>query len=172
VTLEQIAEAADISPAQLARSFATKEAFVEYLLADAIEALFGPSEVPEGGEPPTSIVELQSILDRFWKTARTEAALIRLLVEMMTRPESGEISRAFQAMMERMRDRLVNIILRGQQEGVIRRSIDAEKAAWEWLNYCWGYALLRPLEIGPPPEAGNPLPLVDCLLHGLLKTDV
>ncbi|MFL5342018.1 MAG: hypothetical protein ACJ8F7_17870, partial [Gemmataceae bacterium] len=64
---------------------------------------------------------------------------------------------------------LAELIRAGQQEGVFRRSLDPQRAAWELLRSLFSLPLFQGIE---PAVEGDALAGFDLLLHGLLKTDV
>ena len=67
---------------------------------------------------------------------------------------------------------LAGIITEGQQSGVFRRSLDPRVGAWEIMQTTLGFRLTEPLGVPLYGESDYPARAVDCLLHGLLKTDV
>ena len=67
---------------------------------------------------------------------------------------------------------LVRVIREGQQTGVFRRSFDPRIGAWELIRTALGYTLTLPLGIPIYAEPDYLTRALECLLHGLLKTDV
>ena len=67
---------------------------------------------------------------------------------------------------------LSSIISEGQQAGVFRRSLDPRIGAWELIRGALGYTLILPLDIPLFAEPDHLPRAIDCMLQGLLKTDV
>jgi hypothetical protein len=67
---------------------------------------------------------------------------------------------------------LAQVIDEGQQSGVFRRSLDPRVGAWELIRTALGYTLTLPLGIPLYAEPDYLARALECLLHGLLKTDV
>jgi TetR/AcrR family transcriptional regulator, transcriptional repressor for nem operon len=92
------------------------------------------------------------------------AALHRALVE----PVEEEIAASLQGLADEAVAWLANVVRQGQQNGLVRRSLDPAAAAWHLIATALGAvavtALRAPLD--SLPQA------LDCALNGILKTDV
>ncbi len=92
------------------------------------------------------------------------AALHRALVE----PVDEEIATRLQGLADEAVAWLANVVRQGQQNGLVRRSLDPAAAAWHLIATALGFfavaALRSPLD--SLPQA------IDCALNGILKTDV
>ena len=104
---------------------------------------------------------------------KTYRDLVGLVVRGLAEAADPELTEAIGAGLGRTADALVGLIREGQRAGMVRRGVDPTRAAWEWVRWLFGGLLLKPTDAGPAP-ADDDLPPqpADCLLHGLLKTDV
>jgi TetR/AcrR family fatty acid metabolism transcriptional regulator len=121
-----IAKDAGVAYGLVYHYFRSKDAVLQAVFQEAWGRLLAAiREVEESREPaPAQLRTVAKIVLRAW---RDDPDLVRLLVREVTRSgqlqrEIDEISEAFAA--------LERIVARGQEEGTIRRDIDARLAAW------------------------------------------
>src|SRR5436190_7541158 len=121
-----VAKEAGVAYGLVYHYFGSKEAVLEAVFREQWGRLLAAVEVAEGmGETaPEQLALVVKIVLRTW---RDDPDLVRLLVREITRSphiqdELDEIGQAF-ASLER-------IIRRGQEEGTLRRELDARLAAW------------------------------------------
>jgi AcrR family transcriptional regulator len=167
VTAEEVAEAAGVTPAALARDFDGKAALLRALCARLHEVLF-PAPA-DGQPPPDAVAALLALTGRFLDAVRGEGKLLRALFAAARDDEGGAVvCDALAAAAE-----AIAVVLRaGQGEGFVRRSIDPWQAAWDWVRFLLGYAFLDQLAPQPQDDEEPAADLVDTLLHGVLKTDI
>ena len=163
---EQIAAAAGASPAQAARSFPDKSAYLRAILADLFAEAFPP---PTNGTEtaPDAIAQLHAAVDRLLKDARLE---MRVLLRVLSEPDlDADSAAALRAGLTELLEAMARVAQEGQQAGVLRRSPDAHTAAAEVFRAALGYLLVQPYF---PPAWAPPADALDGVLHGLLKTDI
>lgn len=165
-TLEQIAEAAGIKPSMLARSFKNKTAVVRGIAEEFAERVLAISaDLPE----PTA--KLNVFVETFRKEMRLPASPSRVLLQLLAEAPAEIIPDVIEALEPGLTN-LAGLIQSGQLEGVFRRSLDPRHTAWELLRSLFGLALLDGLEPAPLTDPDHPPVALECLLQGLLKTDV
>jgi AcrR family transcriptional regulator len=167
-TLEQLAEAAGVTPGRLARSFATHADLVGAVLNDLRSDTFPPPQPPPDGTPDP-VAQLQALLDRYLAAARAPTVGFKVLLRALVELDDANNRAELQAVLLECTAPLVQILQAGQQAGVFRRSLDAQVAAWELVQAVLGYTLIGPRDV---TSGGDPAPPFDSLLHGLLKVDV
>jgi AcrR family transcriptional regulator len=160
-TAGDVAAAAEVTLAQLARHFPDKPSLLAGLCADLAVALV-PADA--GGEGADAAVRLHALLEHWQGPARRDE-LSPLLPLLAGGPDEAGVLRGFVAGLSA---RLEPLVREGQQAGLFRRSVDPRRAAGELIRFLLGQCLAGPLEDLP---AGDLVP-PDCLLHGLLKTDI
>jgi AcrR family transcriptional regulator len=166
-TLDQIAKAAGVTPAQAARSFRDKPAYLRAILGDLLTRAFPP----RGEAPGDALGQLHAAVDRLLGEARLE---MQVLARALAEPGLDEASAgALQAGLIELLEALTRVMQQGQQAGVLRRSPDARTAAAEVFRAVLGYLLVQPhfSPEGEPP-ADLSAAALDGVLHGLLKTDI
>lgn len=171
-TTEKIAHAASVSEPVLYRHFPSKKVLFLEVLREIREATLNrwKSETAHLTDP---LLKLHSITDMYLGSTREHAVEFRImhrtLIECAADEEIAAFLREFYLDNELL---LAGIISEGQQTGVFRRQLDARVAAWELIRTALGYTLTIPLNI-PIYQEPDYLPrAVDCMLNGLLKTDV
>ncbi len=147
VTHDELAAAAGVTPAALAKHFPEKDAVLAALYAAFHAAAFAP---------PADPVLLP---DRFRKAAKKHAAAFAAVVEVLA---TGADVPAVTNGLGESTAAVAESIRAAQAAGRARRGLDAEAAARDWLRYLFGAELLKDAD---PPAA-------DLLLRGLLKTDI
>jgi AcrR family transcriptional regulator len=168
-TPEAVAEAAKVKPATLARHFPRKADLFAGLYDQFHAAAFEP---PDGTPGPDSLAFWLALPDRFDRVAEEYRDVVGLVLRGPAEADPN-LTAAIGAGLGRTADALVGLIRAGQAAGMVRRGIDPARAAWEWVRWLFGGLLLRPADAGPaPPDDDLPPQPADCLLHGLLKTDV
>jgi AcrR family transcriptional regulator len=165
-TLEQIAEAAGIAPSTLARSFKNKSEVVRGIAEEFAERVLVVS-----ADLPEPLAKLNVFVESFRKEMRLPASPSRVLLELLAEAPA-EVIPAISEPLEPGVTNLAGLIQIGQQEGVFRRSLDPRHTAWELLRSLFGLALLDGLEPAPLTDPDHPPVALECLLQGLLKTDV
>jgi TetR/AcrR family transcriptional regulator, fatty acid metabolism regulator protein len=121
-----VAEEAGVAYGLVYHYFSSKEEVLETIFRETwCELLEAVREVEESGEPAREqLRQVAAILLRAW---RRDPALVRVLVREVARsPELqrqvGEIGQAFAA--------IERIVRHGQEQGELRRDIDARLASW------------------------------------------
>jgi AcrR family transcriptional regulator len=168
-TMAQVADAAGLTPSALSKLYADRSAIVRGLVAEFEQELTSVVEsVPADAD---WIEKLQALFRAFRVASRAHGAAARVLLRLLAEgdPEARtamteSLTPSIQAMAELVRG--------GQQAGVFRRTIDAEQAAWEIIRTLFGLALLDRVEPMSPADSEHSSLGTECLLHGLLKTDV
>ena len=168
-TLEQLAEAAAVAAASLAKHFPDKTAVLEGIVNELREAASErwPAEAAAAGPLP----RLHALTDLYLDLARSRAEDLRLLSRLLL-DESGDALPVVRSLALECEAFLARVIVEGQQSGVFRRSLDPRVGAWELLRSALGYTLTQPLGIPLDGEPDYLARALDCLLHCLLKTDV
>ena len=169
-TPEAIAEAAGVRPASVAWHFPAKADLFAGLYEEFHAAAFTP---PEDGPGADTLQFWLGLPARFDKVAKAYRDVVGLVLRGLAEGSDADLTAAIGAGLGRTADALVGLIRAGQAAGMVRRGIDPSRAAWEWVRWLFGGLLLKPTDAGPAP-ADDDLPPqpADCLLHGLLKTDV
>jgi AcrR family transcriptional regulator len=168
VSFEQISESSGVSRAVLARSFRDKPAFLRAIAEEWLNSLF-PEEIVADATPIDVVNRLLSFSKLFLGAVKKEEPAARIILSGLAEPSAIEESAIIDTTLQAAINRLVPIVLEGQQSGVIRREIDSRQAVIDWLRFLFGAALL------PSPEAAEgdlPTQIIETLLHGVLKTDV
>lgn len=168
-TPDDVAAAAKLKPATLAKHFPTKADLFAGLYAELHAAAFTPPETGPGADALPFWLGLPA---RFDKVAKTYRDVVGLVLRGLADGTDAELVAAIGAGLTRTADALVGLIRTGQAAGVVRRAVDPTRAAWEWVRWLFGGLLLKPADAEPVPTDDLPPQPADCLLHGLLKTDV
>jgi len=106
--------------------------------------------------------QLQAILNGFFNRMDDDPTTLRVLLRTLAGFDGTDAVMHSQHFRTIQRDTLADVIVLGQHAGVLRRSPAAERIAEEWLAALYGHALM----------GISSLAMIDCLLHGLLKSDV
>lgn len=150
----------------LARSFKTKAALVRGIAEEfGKQVLMIPEDVPE----PTA--KLNAFVESFRNEMRLPASPSRVLLRLLAEAPA-EVVPAINDALEPGLTNLAGLIQTGQHAGVFHRSLDPRHTAWELLRSLFGLALLDGLEPAPITDPEHPPAALECLLQGLLKTDV
>jgi len=169
VDLDDVAEAAEITPGRLSRYFDSRAALIRGVLNDLPADFFPPPEADETALDPVG--ELQAFLDRAAAAARKPAPGVRVLLRALLELTDADSRAELQAVLLECTEPLVRLLQAGQQAGVIRRSPDASATAWEMVQAALGHALIGPRDAtdSGAESGGGPF---ESLLHGVLKVDV
>ena len=168
-TPEAIAETAGVKPSTVGRHFPQKSDLFAGLYDQFHAAAFDP---PPGGPGADALQFWLSLPGRFDKVATTYRDVVGLVLRGLAEGSDADLTAAIGAGLSRTADALVGLIRAGQAAGMVRRGIDPSRAAWEWVRWLFGGLLLKPTDAEPPADDDLPPQPADCLLHGLLKTDV
>ena len=169
-TPEAVAEAAGVKVATVAKHFPNKADLFAGLYDQFHAAAFEPVE---GGPQPDALPFWLNLPARFDKVAKTYRDVVGLVLKGLAEAADPDLTAAIGAGLGRTADALVGLIRAGQAAGMVRRGVDPTRAAWEWVRWLFGGLLLKPTDAEPaPPDDDLPPQPADCLLHGLLKTDV
>lgn len=171
-TTEQIAAAADVTEAVLARHFENKKAIFLEILQEIREAtaIRWQTTTAELADPPAKLLAIADMCFAAVRERTLEFRILhRILVECADDEDIRVLLREFYLECETL---LATLIAEGQQTGVFRRSLDPRVGAWELIRTVQSYALTEPLGVPLYAEADYVPRAIDCLLHCLLKTDV
>ncbi len=168
-TVEQLADAAGLSPSALSKLFADRPAILRGL-AEEFQAGLTSKPDSESSEPDWS-EKLQTLFRTLRMEARSQTSPARVLVKLLAEGDS-EARTAIAEGLAPSVQATAELVRGGQQAGVFRRTLDPERAAWEILRALFGLALLDRVEPVSPADADQASIGIECLLHGLLKTDV
>ena len=169
VDLDDVAEAAEITPGRLARYFDSREALIRAVLNDLPAELFPPTDGDDDALDPVG--QLLAFLDRAAAAARKPTPGLRVLLRALVELTDADSRAELQALLLECTEPLVRLLQAGQQAGVIRRSPDASATAWELVQAALGYALIGPRDATESAGEGGGGPF-ESLLHGVLKVDV
>jgi AcrR family transcriptional regulator len=174
-TLDDLADAAGVTPGRLARTFATHADLVRAVVNDLRADTFPPpapaADFPGSPATPDPAAQLQALLDGYLAAARAPSKGFRVLLRALVELDDADTLAELQAVLLECTEPLVQLLHAGQQAGVFRRSLDAQTAAWELVQAVLGYALIGPRDSARAAD-GETVPPFDSLLHGLLKVDV
>jgi len=169
-TTEAIAASAGVRPATVARHFPHKSDLFAGLYDEFHAAAFTP---PEDGPGADALQFWLNLPARFDKVAKTYRDVVGLVLRGLAEAADDDLTAAIGAGLSRTADALVGLIRAGQAAGMVRRGVDPTRTAWEWVRWLFGGLLLKPTDAEPVPTDDDlPPQPADCLLHGLLKTDV
>jgi AcrR family transcriptional regulator len=170
-TPERVAAAAGVSDALLARYFDGTKALFLGVLREVRQATLArwEAETAAAGDP---LARLLALAERLLGSARDQAAEFRALHRGLAEADDAEVLAALRAFYLDLEALLARVIAEGQQAGVFRRSLDPRVGAWELIRTALSYGLTLPLQVPLHAEPDYPSRSVECLLHGLLKTDV
>lgn len=167
-THESIAESAGVKLSSVQKHFPAKTDLFAGLYEEFHSAAFTPLVSGPGADAMPFWLGLPA---RFDKVARTYRDVVGLVLEGLAENRDVDLITAIGAGLSRTADALVGLIRTGQAAGVVRR-VDPTRTAWEWVRWLFGGLLLKPADAEPAPDEDLPPQPADCLLHGLLKTDV
>jgi AcrR family transcriptional regulator len=166
-SLEQLAEETGLTPALVARSFPEKVAVLCGLVEELQASMFAAPAAPDA---PNWTEKLHNLLRVFHLESRSKTSSARVLLALLSEGHA-ETRSALAEALKLLVDALAELVKGGQQAGVFR-SLDPEQAAWELLRTLFGRTLLEGFERVSRADPEQSPQGVDCLLHGLLKTDV
>jgi AcrR family transcriptional regulator len=170
-TFADIAKDASVSEAIVLGHFEDKKAvFLEVLREVRGATLDRWQEPAEAVADPQT--RLHSVAERFFLTAREQAAELRLLYRALLEVDDKAIAAFLGALYREAEDFLAGLIRDGQRAGVFRRNLDPRVGAWELIHTALGYALTLPLDLPLYRDADFSAHAVECVLQGLLKTDI
>jgi AcrR family transcriptional regulator len=168
-TMSQLAESSGLTPSALSKLFADRAAVLCGLVE---EFQSGLATIWDSVPADVDWAEkLQALLRTFRTGIRSQAGPVRVLLKLLAEGDSEArvaMAEAFAPTIQAMAE----LVRGGQGAGVFRRTLDAEQAAWEILRALFGLALLDRVEPVSPTDPDHPSFGIECLLHGLLKTDV
>ena len=167
-TLEAVAGVVGVKLANVLKHYPAKTDLFAGLYEEFHAAAFTP---PEDGPGADSLPFWLGLPARFDKVARTYRDVVGLVLEGLAENRDANLVAAIGTGLSRTADALVELIRTGQAAGVVRR-VDPTRTAWEWVRWLFGGLLLKPADAEPAPDEDLPPQPADCLLHGLLKTDV
>jgi AcrR family transcriptional regulator len=171
-TPEQVAAAAGVGVEVLLRHFPDPEA----LLAGVLDAV-GQSALKRWQEetvaPADPLARLHALVECFLKSAAAYPEDFRVVhLALLEVRQDGPLAAQLRGMYGQAEALLAGVIAQGQQTGVFRRSLDPRVGAAELIGAALGHTLIMPLAVPLHAEHDYPARAVECLLHGLLKTDV
>ncbi len=170
-TTEKIARAAEVSEAVLYRHFESKKAlFLEVLQQVREDALRLWGAVADGLADP--VAKLHAVAETCFDASSDLASDLRLAHRALLETDDPDIRAALRAFYLDCETFLAQIVSEGQQAGVFRRSMDPRIGAWDLIRTALGHSLTLPLDVPLYDEPDYVPRAVECLLHGLLKTDV
>jgi AcrR family transcriptional regulator len=170
-TTAQIAEAAGVTEALLARYFDSKEALLLAILAEVRNATLDRwrGELVGLGDP---LAQLHAIAGLFLKAVDEHSLTFQLIHRLLIAGADAVVMARLRAFYFDLEALLAGIIVEGQQAGVFRRSLDPRVGAWQMIQTAIGYKLTQPLNAPVFAEPDYQSRAIDCLLDCLLKTDI
>jgi len=170
VDLDDVAEAAEITPGRLARYFESRKALLRAVFNELPADLFPPAH-GDDDDAVDPVGQLLAFLDRAAAVARKPTPGVRVLLRALVELTDADSRAELQAVLLECTEPLVRLLQAGQNAGVIRRSPDASATAWELVQAALGHALIGPRDATERggENSGGPF---ESLLHGVLKVDV
>jgi TetR/AcrR family transcriptional regulator len=170
-SMAQIAEAAGVTEALLARYFDSKEAMLLAILAEVrvVSLDRWESELAALGDP---VAKLHAVADLFLRTVNDYSLAFQLIHRLLIDGTDDKVMGVLRAFYLDVEALLAGIIAEGQQAGVFRRSLDPRVGAWQMIQTAVGYKMTQPLAAPVFAELDYLSRAIDCLLDCLLKTDV
>jgi AcrR family transcriptional regulator len=170
-TTEKIAKAAGVSEPVLYRHFPSKKALFLEVLHEIREATLERWHAETAGVADP-LAKLHAIADLYLGTTREHALEFRIMHRTLVESDDEEVVALLRSFYLDSEALLAQVIREGQQAGVFRRSLDPRVGAWELIRTALGYTLTLPLGVPLYAEPDHVPRAIECLLHGLLKTDV
>jgi AcrR family transcriptional regulator len=170
-TTEKIARAAGVSEPVLYRHFDSKKALFLEVLEEIRQATLHRWN-HETAHLTDPLAKLHAIVDIYLGATREHALELRVMHRTLIESADEEIAACLRLFYLDSQDLLAQVIHEGQQTGVFRRSLDPRIGAWELIRTALGYSLTQPLGIPLYQEPDYVPRAIECVLHGLLKTDV
>jgi AcrR family transcriptional regulator len=168
---EQIAQMAGVSELVLYRHFDSKKALFVEVLQEIREATLNRWQA-ETATSTDSLARLHAVVDMYLAATRDRALEFRILHRTLLETDNEEIVALLRSFFLDSEAFLAAIISEGQQSGVFRRSLDPRIGAWELIRGALGYTLTLPMGIPLYGEPDHLSRATECMLQGLLKTDV
>jgi AcrR family transcriptional regulator len=170
MTTEQLAAAAGVNEAALARQYPTKLDVFSDLLDDLLEETLRTwrDETADSTDPHGRLLALG---ERHVESARSQPASYRAVLRAMTEGDA-EVQAVVRAGALEWEGFLAGVIAQGQQSGVFRRSLDPRVGAWQLIHAGLGGLLTAPLAVPLHEQAAYAAQAIGCVIHCLLKTDV
>jgi TetR/AcrR family transcriptional regulator len=170
-TTSQIAAAAGVSEALLARYFESKKAILLAILAEirSVSLDRWQSELAALSDP---LAKLHKLTELYLKTTGAYALAFQIMHRLLLDGADDEIMSAVRSFYLDVETLLATVIADGQQSGVIRRSLDSRIGAWQLMQTAVGFTMTRALAVPLFDEPDYLARAVDCLLECLIKTDV
>ena len=170
-TMEKIAQAAGVSEPVVYHHFDSKKSLFLEVLQEVREATLNRwrSETTSLTDP---LAKLHAVVDMYLGTTRDHALEFRIMHRTLLETDDEEVAAFLRTFYLDSEALLSSIISEGQQAGVFRRSLDPRIGAWELIRGALGYTLILPLDIPLFAEPDHLPRAIDCMLQGLLKTDV
>jgi AcrR family transcriptional regulator len=170
-TPELVADVAGVPEAILSKHFADLPALFSEVLADVREATIERWRSATA-MLPDPLAKLHVIAEVLLGDACADAPEMRLVKRSLAECDSEEIAAPLRTFFCDCETFLAGILEEGQQAGVFRRSPDPRVGAWQLLHAGLGQVATCSLDIPSHREPDSLTRAVECLLHGLLKTDV
>ena len=124
--LDDVAEAAEITPGRLARYFESREALLQAVLNDLPNDLFPPSHVNDDELDPVG--QLQTFLDRAAAAARKPTPGVRVLLRALVELTDADSRAELQAVLLECTEPLVRCYAEARSRRDLTRLLDAGRA--------------------------------------------
>jgi AcrR family transcriptional regulator len=170
-TLELVAEAAGVPETSLTEDFADKAALFRAVLDEARAATVERWRAATA-VLPDPLAKLHAVAEIYLGTAWTDRPEVAVVCRALAECDAEDIAAPVRSLFLECEAFLAGILSEGQQMGVFRRQPDPRVGAWQVLHAGLGVATTRPLGLALRGEPECPARAVECLLHGLVKTDV
>lgn len=170
-TTGQIAAAAGVSEAVLYRHFEDKKALLLEVVQEVRAATLTRWSTESAGLSDP-LAKLHAVTEMYLEATRHLHGEFRVLHRALIECDEEEAVGPLRSFFLESEEFLARLIAEGQQTGVFRRSLDPRVGAWELMRSGLAYTLTLPLGIPLYDEPDYPQRAIECLLHGLLKTDV
>lgn len=171
-TLEQLAAHVGVSLAVFRRYFPTKKDVVEEWLRELAQD-FVPARATASAADADPLAQLHVLAERWLALGREKLDQLRLLHRLLLEHASeADLLTPVRELYLQLEGQLAQLIAAGQQSGVFRHGLDPRVAAGQLLCTALGYVLTSTLDIPTYQEPDYPAHALECLLHGLLKTDI
>src|SRR5262249_16738734 len=167
-TPEQVAGAAEVTPLVVARRFDDKPSLFQAALDEVRTATLERWRT-ETAALPDALTKLHAVAEQLLDAGSVES---RFLHRALLETDEQAVATLLRAYLLECETFLAGLLIEGQQAGVFRRNLDPRVGAWALLRNSLGHALTAPLELPLDAEAEARSAAIECLLHGLAKTDV
>jgi AcrR family transcriptional regulator len=170
-TLELVAEVAGMPEGIVVRHFTDVPALFRGVLEEIRAATIERWEA-ETAVLPDPLTRLHAVAEAYLGAARADAPAVRLLHRALADCDGEAIAAPLRSFFEQCVTFVAAILGDGQQSGVFRRAQDPRVAAWQLLHVGLGRVATRQLGTAANDAVDSLAREIDCLFHGLLKTDV